>query len=147
MKRGIKKLGLTMNIYNLFIQRRVYEKRIWGIRKLTCLSLECGQSSREERLLHFQILSFLREERLPNHSGKVSIPLKPSIHRVSRTVKCWISSGRELSLAHPFNSRNLSFVWECWMKLRLGKTSSSSSILMTPLVDTWCCCNLQFVKL
>ena len=28
VKRGIKKLGLTMNIYNLFIQRIVYEKRI-----------------------------------------------------------------------------------------------------------------------
>ena len=29
VKRGIKKLGLTMNnVYNLFIQRRVYEKRI-----------------------------------------------------------------------------------------------------------------------
>ena len=55
VKRGIKKLGLTMNIYNLFIQRRVYEKRIWGIRKLTCLSLECGQSSTTQRLFPLHI--------------------------------------------------------------------------------------------
>ena len=78
------------------------------------------------RLMQPQILIFLREERLPNHSGKVFIPLKPMICRVSKAVKCWISFGRELSLAHPSSSRYSNVVWECRMRLRLGKTSSSS---------------------
>ena len=69
-----------------------------------------------------------REERFPNHLGKVSITSNLHIHNSVIAVKHWISSGRELSLSHPCKSS----VWrdECKclreVELRLGKASNSS---------------------
>ena len=41
-------------------------------------------------------------------------------------MKCCISSGRELSLAHPYKSSDSRDVCKCWMELRLGNASNSS---------------------
>ena len=89
-------------------------------RRMACT---VGISIKFSLLLRYRVWS---EERLPNHSGKAFIPSKPHICRYTRAVKCWISSGRELSLAHPYKTRFSRDACKCWMELRLGKASSSS---------------------
>ena len=78
------------------------------------------------RFLQDRSSSLLREDKLHNHSGKASSPSKLFMSRDLSEVKCCISSGRELSLAHPNNLSLSRDVCKCWMELRLGNASNSS---------------------
>ena len=103
---------LSFNLGQLEICRIVNLVRRWTV----AIYIKFSQQIRSR---------FWREERLPNHSGRASILSNLCMHRVLSAVKRWISSGRDLSLSHPYKNSFLRDACKCWMEmeLRLGKAT------------------------